>query len=238
MDGSSPGALRGRKWGRLLLRAALAALAEANRASRQAVDLIELFAESSRGVEPMRFGDGLWVCPSWCEPPAGAAVVVRLDPGVAFGTGTHESTALCLEWLDAAGVAGLSVIDYGCGSGILGIAALALGARRVQAVDIDPQALAATADNAARNALAERITVHGPGEALEAADVVVANILAGPLVDLAPTLLTALRPGGRVALAGVTVEQLPRVWAAYEPAVAWRAPRCAGAWALAVGDAR
>lgn len=200
--------------------------------------------ETQARFEAMRFGDRLCVCPSWREPPEGAEVVVHLDPGVAFGTGTHESTALCLEWLDGARVEGASVIDYGCGSGILALAALALGAARVQALDIDPQACAASAENAARNGLGARLSVHGPGEALEAADIVLANILAGPLIDLAPTLGALLRPGGQIVLAGITVEQVDAVCAAYgQPGeggclIAWDPPRLHGDWALAVGEAR
>jgi ribosomal protein L11 methyltransferase len=191
--------------------------------------------ESLARFAPMRFGTRLCVCPSWCEPPADAQVVVTLDPGVAFGTGTHPSTALCLEWLDAAPLSGVRVIDYGCGSGVLGIAALALGAAAVDAVDIDPQARAAALDNAGRNSVGERLAVHAPGAPLAPAAVLVANILAGPLVELAGTLSGLLGSGGRIALAGITAGQVEEVAAAYGRAVAWAPPRARGDWALLHG---
>src|ERR1700682_1187645 len=137
----------------------------------------------------MRFGRRLWVCPTAAEPPADPnAVVVRLDPGLAFGTGTHPTTALCLQILDSLPIAGRTLIDYGCGSGILGLAALKLGAAHVTAVDLDPQALLATGDNAQRNAVASQITVQGIENELHSAFCVVANILAAPLIELAPKL--------------------------------------------------
>ena len=170
--------------------------------------------------EPIRCGERLWVCPHGHEVPAPEAVVLRLDPGLAFGTGTHQTTALCLEWLDAHTPPGAQFIDYGCGSGILGIAALLLGAARVRAVDIDPQALIATRDNANRNAIAaERLLVGEPGllDAAHAADVVLANILAGPLITLAPQLASLTRPGGKAVLSGVLAEQAGAVCEAYAP---------------------
>lgn len=167
---------------------------------------------------PMRFGRRLWVCPD--GQPAGEpdAVRVELDPGLAFGTGTHPTTALCLEWLDAQPLAGREVVDYGCGSGILAIAAAKLGAARVRAVDVDPQALIATRENAARNAVSDRLEIT-PEPALAAcsADVLVANILATPLIELAPRFAAALRPGGLLALSGLLVEQAGAVTAAYRP---------------------
>ena len=187
---------------------------------------------------PMRFGDRLWVCPSWCEPPAGSDVIVTLDPGVAFGTGTHPSTALCLDWLAGEPLAGARVVDYGCGSGILGIAALALGAAAVDAVDIDVQARDATLDNAGRNALAGRIAVHAPPVTLGRADYVVANILCGPLVELSATLLALLGAGGRLALAGLTAAQIDEVAAAYCHAIDWDPPATRDGWARLSGTAR
>lgn len=166
---------------------------------------------------PMRFGQRLWICPSWDEPPAGDAISILLDPGLAFGTGTHPTTALCLEWLDAHPPAGLEVIDYGSGSGILAVAALKLGAARVTAVDIDPQALTATRDNAARNGVDDaRLHVDYP-EALgeTTADLVLANILAGPLVELAPAMAGRVRPGGAIVLSGILREQADTVRQAY-----------------------
>lgn len=166
---------------------------------------------------PMRFGRRLWVCPSWLQPPAPDAVNLLLDPGLAFGTGTHPTTALCLTVLDSAVLPGECVVDYGCGSGILAVAALKLGAREVLAVDNDPQALAATRDNAERNHLPPTsLTVALPQEVdghawAGHAQVVVANILAGPLIDLAATLVRFLRPGGTLLLSGLLASQAPEL---------------------------
>jgi ribosomal protein L11 methyltransferase len=166
--------------------------------------------------EPMRFGESIWICPWHVEPDPAWPVVVRLDPGLAFGTGTHATTALCLEWLDAHDLAGRRVIDYGCGSGVLAIAAALKGAARVLAIDHDPQALDATRDNAQRNGVADRIEAVLPEAGVEqAADVVVANILASPLIELAPMLAAFLRPGGRLVLSGILTEQAEVVEAAY-----------------------
>jgi len=166
---------------------------------------------------PMQFGQRLWVCPSWREVPDPKAVNLMLDPGLAFGTGTHPTTALCLEWLDAQPLDELQVVDYGCGSGILGIAALLLGARHVQAVDIDPQALTATCDNLNRNGLeAARLDAYLPLQApLLQADVLVANILAGPLGELAPTLAERVRPGGKILLSGLLSQQADELTSVY-----------------------
>ena len=155
--------------------------------------------------KPMQFGRRLWIYPWNIEPPADDdAVVVRLDPGLAFGSGTHPTTALCLEWLDAQALQGRSVIDYGCGSGILAIAALKLGAASAVGVDNDPQALTASADNAERNEVAERLALFLPEDHdVEPADVFVANILAGPLAELAPTFAAAARPGAPFAISGI-----------------------------------
>ena len=171
---------------------------------------------------PTRFGRRLWVCPRGQAPdPAEIGpdtVIVELDPGLAFGTGHHATTALCLEWLDALDLTGKTVLDYGCGSGILAIAALRLGAALAVAVDHDPQALEATRDNAAENGVADRIQVYAPEDQPRlTADVLVANILAGPLVELAPRLAELVAPGGALALSGVLEEQAPEVAAAYSP---------------------
>ncbi len=166
---------------------------------------------------PMRFGQRLWVCPSWQEPPDPEAINLLLDPGLAFGTGTHPTTALCLAALEAADLSGQRIVDYGCGSGILAVAALKLGATRALGVDTDPQALVATVDNATRNGVAAgHLDVALPGEVdLEAwngqADTVVANILAGPLLELSATLLQLLRPGGRLLLSGLLETQATAV---------------------------
>jgi ribosomal protein L11 methyltransferase len=167
----------------------------------------------------MRFGRRLWVCPRMAEAPDDTdAVIVRLDPGLAFGTGTHPTTALCLQVLDSLPLAGRSVIDYGCGSGILGIAALMLGAARVIAVDLDPQALLATRENAIRNGVSSRIETQAVPAALQPAQCVVANILAGPLIELAPILTAACALKGDLILSGLLKTQAYAVKAAYTSA--------------------
>ena len=169
---------------------------------------------------PLRFGEHFWVCPSGMEAPDPGAIVMHLDPGLAFGTGTHQTTALCLEWLATHTVAQRDVIDYGCGSGILGVAALLLGAARVRAVDIDPQALTATHDNAGRNGIdPARLLVGEPAllAGAEAADLLLANILAGPLIELAPRLAALVAPGGHAILSGVLATQAEAVRAAWLP---------------------
>ncbi|MET0225115.1 MAG: 50S ribosomal protein L11 methyltransferase [Dokdonella sp.] len=160
--------------------------------------------------QPMRFGRRLWIYPSNIEPPQGDAdtVVVRLDPGLAFGTGTHPTTALCLEWLDGIDLAGKQVIDYGCGSGVLAIAALKLGAAHVIGIDNDPQALASSHDNAGRNGITERLDLYAPEDFHAVmADVLVANILAGPLTQLAPHFAACVKPGAPLALSGILQDQ-------------------------------
>ena len=166
---------------------------------------------------PMRFGRRLWIVPGGMEIAHDPAnVAIALDPGLAFGTGTHPTTALCLEWLDAQTAVAGCVVDYGCGSGVLGIAAALLGAARVLCVDNDPQALEATAANAARNAVAGRVHCVAPEAFAETgADVVLANILAGPLVALAPRLCGCVKAGGRIVLSGLLAEQVDEVAAAY-----------------------
>jgi ribosomal protein L11 methyltransferase len=145
-------------------------------------------------------------------------VLIELDPGLAFGTGTHPTTALCLEWLDSADVAGRRVIDYGCGSGILAIAAAKLGAASVTAVDIDPQALLATHDNALRNGVAQLITAHLADESsLATADILLANILAGPLESLAPAFAARVTAGGCLVLSGILQNQAEAVASRYAP---------------------
>ncbi|MBU0921338.1 MAG: 50S ribosomal protein L11 methyltransferase [Pseudomonadota bacterium] len=170
--------------------------------------------------QPMRFGRRLWIVPSWHAAPEPDAVNLLLDPGLAFGTGTHPTTALCLEWLDAQPLQGQSLLDFGCGSGILAIAGLLLGAEHAVGTDIDTQALDASRDNAERNGIAaERFALHLPEQLPEkAADVVVANILAGPLVSLAPRITALVKPGGRLALSGILAEQAEEVRAAYSDA--------------------
>jgi len=168
---------------------------------------------------PMRFGERLWIVPSWSASPDPQAVNLKLDPGLAFGTGTHETTALCLEWLDRADLTGKAVLDFGCGSGVLAIAALLLGAGNATGTDIDPQALTASEDNARNNGVADALRLYLP-ENLPAdyrCDVLVANILAGPLVELAGQLASYCRPGGSLALSGILAEQAESVRNAYAP---------------------
>jgi len=166
---------------------------------------------------PIRCGDNLWICPSWQEPPEPEAVNLMLDPGLAFGTGTHPTTFLCLQWIEQQTMNDKQLIDYGCGSGILGIASLLLGAKQVVGVDIDPQALLATAENARRNHLpADSMPVFLPDDhPPEPADIMLANILAGPLAELAPKLNALTKPGGRLCLSGILATQADAVMAAY-----------------------
>jgi ribosomal protein L11 methyltransferase len=172
------------------------------------------------GFQPMRFGQRLWIVPSWHAAPQPDAVNLLLDPGLAFGTGTHPTTALCLEWLDSQNLDNCSVLDFGCGSGILAIAALLLGAPQAAGTDIDPQALEASRDNASRNGIdPARFPVYLPADLpQQPADVVVANILAGPLVSLAPQITALVKGGGRLALSGILAEQAEEVRAAYASA--------------------
>ncbi|MGN5116344.1 50S ribosomal protein L11 methyltransferase [Aeromonas veronii] len=166
---------------------------------------------------PMQFGERLWICPSWRDVPNSDAVNVMLDPGLAFGTGTHPTTALCLQWLDGLDLTGKTVVDFGCGSGILGIAALKLGAARVIGIDIDPQAIQASRDNAARNGVADQIELYLPADQPQdvEADVVVANILAGPLRELAPLIAGHGKAGSLMALSGVLESQAPELETIY-----------------------
>jgi ribosomal protein L11 methyltransferase len=168
-----------------------------------------------KDFKAQRYGQRLWVCPSHERVAAPDAVVVQLDPGLAFGTGTHATTRLCLEWLEAATLPGMTLIDYGCGSGILAIAALKLGARHAAAFDIDPQALTATHDNASANGIAGALQVCTAATQLRpGADLLVANILSGPLCELAPVFAQLVRSGGQLVVAGLLVEQMAEVRAA------------------------
>ncbi|HGS4887303.1 TPA: 50S ribosomal protein L11 methyltransferase [Vibrio parahaemolyticus] len=173
--------------------------------------------EWMENFHPMKFGERLWICPSWREVPEPDAVNVMLDPGLAFGTGTHPTTALCLEWLESMDLSGKTVIDFGCGSGILAIAAIKLGAEKVIGIDIDPQALLASEDNAERNGVADKLEVYLPQNQPEGliADVVVANILAGPLRELAPIIKGLVKPNGALAMSGVLDTQAEDVASYY-----------------------
>lgn len=181
---------------------------------------------------PMQFGKKLWICPSWCEIPDKNAVNVMLDPGLAFGTGTHPTTAMCLEYLDGFDIKGRTVIDYGCGSGILAIAALKLGAGKVIGIDIDPQAIQASRDNAVRNAVSENFELYLVDErpAELQADLVVANILAGPLRELAPLLSTLVKDHGHIALSGILETQAQEINGIYGQWFDMTAPNIREEW--------
>lgn len=168
---------------------------------------------------PMQFGQRLWICPSWRPVPDPSAINVMLDPGLAFGTGTHPTTALCLKWLDSLDLKDKLVIDYGCGSGILAIAALKLGAKRVIGIDIDPQAIQASRDNAERNNVSHDIELYLTEDIPNnlQADVLVANILAGPLKELEPNINSLIKPAGLLGLSGILTSQSQSVCTAYQP---------------------
>ncbi len=188
----------------------------------------------------MSFGQRLWVCP-WHQPPPNAhAINLRLDPGLAFGTGTHATTALCLRWLDANIQQPAHVLDFGCGSGILAIAALLLGAEHADGVDIDEQALIASHANASANAVHSRLTLYLPAAfnadtRLAAYDIVLANILSGPLLTLAITLSSYVKPGGHIVLSGILREQADEVSAAYSTHFHLDAPQFEDDWVLLHG---
>jgi ribosomal protein L11 methyltransferase len=192
--------------------------------------------------QPMQFGRRLWVCPSWLAPPDPDAVNLLLDPGLAFGTGTHPTTALCLRELDDMQLHGQTVVDYGCGSGILAVAALKLGASRVLGVDNDPQALAATLDNGLRNDLPPQcLPVALPGQVEQQvwnrrAEVVIANILAGPLIDLSDTLLRFMKPGGTLLLSGLLLNQADALCAHYADRIAIQVVGEQGGWVCLRGE--
>lgn len=168
--------------------------------------------------QPLRCGDRLWIVPTWHTPPDPHAINVMLNPGLAFGTGNHATTALCLEWLDANPPAGQTVLDFGCGSGILAIAALKLGAERVLVVDHDPQAIDATLANAAENQLQDRISIVSADDIQESSiDTLLANILAGPIIALAPRFMPWLKTGSPAILSGILSEQGNQVTQTYQP---------------------
>jgi len=173
----------------------------------------------------MRFGERLWICPTGSEVDNESAIVVHLDPGLAFGTGTHPTTALCLEWLDRIDLAGKTLLDYGCGSGVLAIAGLKLGCRAATGMDIDPQAVIATRQNATDNDVAENLLVADSPDGIEGQfDVVVANILAGPLVQFADSITSTLASRGMLALSGVLCEQADEVMTAYKAWIEFEEP--------------
>ncbi len=181
--------------------------------------------------KPMRFGRRLWVCPKHLSPPQPDAVNLMLDPGLAFGTGTHPTTALCLQWLDSADLNNKNVLDFGCGSGVLAIAALLLGAAHCDAADIDPQALQATADNALDNGVSDKLEIMEPRR-LDGRQyhIVLANILAGPLTELAEKLAGHTLPGGQIVLSGILESQANTIIASYAPWFELDAPQIQDDW--------
>jgi ribosomal protein L11 methyltransferase len=185
---------------------------------------------------PMQFGRRLWVVPGDHEIPAGEVVVVRLDPGLAFGTGTHPTTALCLEWLDSIDVTGKSVLDFGCGSGVLSVAACKLGAMYVEGVDIDLQAVTASRQNAARNNVENRFQA---GQTISdnsgPFDIVVANILAGTLIEHASSISNKVKAAGVLTLSGVLSEQVNDVQNAYRESFEFEPPAIKDNWARLTG---
>jgi ribosomal protein L11 methyltransferase len=190
---------------------------------------------SQSQFEPIRISEKLWIVPSWAKTPDSSAVNLVLDPGLAFGTGSHPTTRLCLQWLERTICGGERVLDYGCGSGILAIAALRLGARQALGVDIDPLALFAARANAARNRVDARF-VNTQTAPDHQADLVVANILANPLILLAPLLAAYLTRGGRIALSGILETQAEEVMTAYSPWFAMRIDDQDQGWALLEGQ--
>ena len=190
--------------------------------------------------KPMRFGKRVWICPNWETPPEPDAVNIMLDPGLAFGTGTHPTTALCLEWLDAQEIKDRIVIDYGCGSGILAIAAALLGARKVIAIDNDPQAIIASESNREVNRISPaQMSVYLPGvPGHPQADMLVANILSGPLEELTPVLAALVKPGGRIILSGVLSEQTQSLMDSYQKFFTMLVPVTRDEWVRVEGIRR
>lgn len=185
-------------------------------------------------VHPQVFGERLWICPSWHTPPQPDAINLMLDPGLAFGTGTHPTTALCLTWLEQANLETKTVIDYGCGSGILALAALKLGARHVDAVDIDAQALIATQSNMEKNHIPdEKLTLTEPESLTQPVDILLANILLAPLVSLEPRFQTLLNSNGMLVLSGILATQVEQLIQTYTaPDWAHQDTHIQGEWAL------
>ncbi|MES1964989.1 50S ribosomal protein L11 methyltransferase [Psychrobacter sp. AH5] len=203
----------------------IAAQVQASRIWLSAIEDKDWEREWMTHYQPIECANNLWIVPEWLTPPAPEATNIIMDPGLAFGTGYHATTRLCLDWLTTESLQDKVVIDYGCGSGILGIAALLLGARQVYAVDIDPQAVLATNQNAERNHVDDRLLAFLPEEFNDycannkviPVDIIVANILAKPLIGLAPYFATLIAPKGRIVLAGLIESQTEAVTEAYQP---------------------
>ena len=193
--------------------------------------------EWMRDFKPMCFGRNLWIYPEQYHSENEDKVIVNLDPGLAFGTGTHSTTKLCLEWLDSLNLENKSILDYGCGSGILGISALKLGARKVTAIDIDPQAIEATRINAQKNNIEENIFVYKEIiDNSEKYDVIVANILAEPLMMLAPLLTKMLKRNGIIGISGILMSQVELIENAYKPFVTIQSLKHHNEWSLLCGS--
>ena len=174
---------------------------------------------------PMRFGERLWICPGDSSVDDEGALIVRLDPGLAFGTGTHATTALCLDWLDSLSLANSTMLDYGCGSGVLAIAALKLGCMSATAMDIDPQAVTATRANARHNNVDSQLTIADAADDIDGQfDIVIANILAAPLIALAETIANHVKGACLLALSGILSEQVDDVLGAYQPWIEFDEP--------------
>jgi len=188
-------------------------------------------------LQPLRAGPGLWVCPTGTPCPEPDAHVIHLDPGLAFGSGEHPTTAMCLDWLARSATPAANLLDYGCGSGILSIAALILGAEQALGVDLDSQALEATRLNARRNRVADRLTISTPQQARDGGrfDRIVANILSNTLIELAGELRGFSRTGTRIAMTGILTDQAEAVQAAYRDWVEFDTPVAHGEWMLITG---
>lgn len=188
---------------------------------------------------PQKFGQRLWICPSWLTPPDPSAINLTLDPGLAFGTGTHPTTALCLTWLEQASLQDKSIIDYGCGSGVLALAALKLGANHVDAIDLDEQALIATRSNAIINKFSEiELTVSLPKDPHVPADILLANILLTPLINLQEEFNRLLKDGGKLVVSGILNDQVPQLIEAYQNKFILESSRSQGDWSLLVFERR
>jgi ribosomal protein L11 methyltransferase len=186
--------------------------------------------------QPMRFGSRLWICPNGQRPEGESGIFIDLDPGLAFGTGTHPTTSLCLQWLDRHKIDGKRILDFGCGSGILAIAAIKLGASQAYALDHDPQALSATRDNAEKNGVSGRLCILSNGSDITApVDMILANILAGTLIDLKPKIAGCIRPGGSIVLSGILASQSDDVMQAYAGDFRMCPPEQAEDWVLIEG---